>query len=347
MRRLPIFFLLDVSESMVGDNLRQLQVGLERLVKSLRTDPHALETVHLSVLAFAGKTRTLAPLTELAMFYPPRLPIGAGTCLGVALEHLMDELNRNLIKTTPQQKGDWRPVVYLMTDGKPTDDPSGAIERWQREFANRVTLVAIAIGKHASLTTLEQLTDNVLQLDASTDEEFRRFVDWVTQSVVAQSRSLSANAVSLAKLDEGILTKIGLDKSATVVDEDFVVLTGRCQNTKLPYLIKYERLSKQVDSLAFNLRLDNYHLAGVHALEPDYYEMSDNRVMTRTVNTDELVGAPGCPHCGNRIGFAMCSCGQIMCIAGEGPAVCPSCSKTCNFGYDPNGEGFDVTRGRG
>ena len=92
--------------------------------------------------------------------------------------------------------------------------------------------MAIAMGKHASLTTLERLTDNVLQLDASTDEEFRRFVDWVTQSVVAQSRNLSANAVSLAKLDEGILTKTGLDKSATVVDEDFVVLTGRCQNTK-------------------------------------------------------------------------------------------------------------------
>ncbi|MEY4590472.1 MAG: tellurium resistance protein [Pseudomonadota bacterium] len=346
MRRLPIFFLLDVSESMVGENVRQLQVGLERLVKSLRTDPHALETVHLSVLAFAGKTRTLAPLTELAAFYPPRLPIGAGTCLGVALEHLMDELSRNLIKTTPQQKGDWKPVVYLMTDGKPTDDPSAAIARWQREFASKVTLVAIAIGKHASLQTLEQLTANVLQLDASTDEEFRRFVDWVTQSVVAQSRSLSANAVSLAKLDTSILTKIGLDAAATVLDEDFVVLTGRCQNNKLPYLIKYERLSKMVGSLAFNLRLDNYHLVGVYALEQDYFDLSDNRVMTRTINSDALVGAPGCPHCGNPVGFAMCSCGQIMCIRGEGSAVCPSCSKTCSFQHS-DGEGFDVTRGRG
>src|SRR6188508_3777606 len=84
MRRLPIFFLLDVSESMVGDNHRQMQQGLERLVKALRTDPHALETVHLSVIAFAGQTRTLTPLTELAMFYPPRLPIGAGTSLGAA-----------------------------------------------------------------------------------------------------------------------------------------------------------------------------------------------------------------------------------------------------------------------
>jgi uncharacterized protein YegL len=42
VRRLPIFFLLDVSESMAGENLRQLQHGLERLVTSLRTDPLCL-----------------------------------------------------------------------------------------------------------------------------------------------------------------------------------------------------------------------------------------------------------------------------------------------------------------
>ena len=66
MRRLPIFFLLDVSESMAGDSLRQLQQGLERLVRSLRTDPHALETVYLSMIAFAGKAKTLTPLIEVA-----------------------------------------------------------------------------------------------------------------------------------------------------------------------------------------------------------------------------------------------------------------------------------------
>ncbi|HOY21641.1 MAG TPA: VWA domain-containing protein, partial [Cellvibrio sp.] len=160
MRRLPIFFLLDVSESMVGDNHRQMQQGLERLVKSLRTDPHALETVHLSVIAFAGQARTLTPLTELAMFYPPRLPIGAGTSLGAALEHLMNDIKRNVIKTTPERKGDWKPVVYLMTDGKPTDEIKDAIARWNSYFAKSVTLVAIGIGKHASLDVLKQISEN-------------------------------------------------------------------------------------------------------------------------------------------------------------------------------------------
>jgi hypothetical protein len=68
--------------------------------------------------------------------------------------------------------------------------------------------------------------------------------------------------------------------------------------------------------------------------------------MLRTVNTDCLIGSPGCPHCGNPIGFAMCSCGQIMCIRGEGPANCPGCERECHFASG-DGSGFDVTRSRG
>ena len=57
MRRLPIYFLLDVSESMLGENLYRLEEGLQHIIGELRTDPHALETAWVSVIAFAGKAR--------------------------------------------------------------------------------------------------------------------------------------------------------------------------------------------------------------------------------------------------------------------------------------------------
>ena len=176
MRRLPIFLLIDVSESMAGDNLRQLQEGLERLVRSLRADPYALETVFISVIAFAGKAKTLTPLVELFQFYPPRLPLGSGTSLGSAMAHLMDEMERTVQRSTPDKKGDWRPVVYLLTDGKPTDDIEPAVKRWKRDFEQRANLVAIGVGKHASLSALQRFTENVLRLDATTEDDFKRFV---------------------------------------------------------------------------------------------------------------------------------------------------------------------------
>jgi uncharacterized protein YegL len=349
MRRLPIFMLLDVSESMAGDNLRQLQQGLDRLVAGLRADPHALESVFLSTIVFAGKARTLAPLTELGNFYAPRLPIGSGTSLGRGMQHLMDEIDRQVATTTSERKGDWRPVVYLMTDGKPTDDIDAAVARWNGRYAGRATLVAIAVGKHASIHALQRFTKDVLVLDANTEQDFKRFVDWVTMSVVAQSRGVATTTtggVNLAKLDDSILKKIHEMEQAVTVDEDLVVLTGQCQNNKLPYVMKYERVPHNLDTQRFRLEVDRYDLTGVFALEEDYFGLSDERAIARTVNTDALNGAPGCPHCGNPIGFAMCSCGAIMCIKGDGPATCPACNNVCNFAGS-DGEGFDVARSRG
>ena len=75
MRRLPIYFLIDVSESMVGEQIQHVEDGIATIVKELKTDPTALETVFLSVVVFAGRAKTIIPLQELVQFYPPKIPI--------------------------------------------------------------------------------------------------------------------------------------------------------------------------------------------------------------------------------------------------------------------------------
>lgn len=351
MRRLPIFLLVDVSESMAGENIRLMQEGLERLVRSLRADPYALETAHLSVIAFAGKAKTLTPLVELYQFYPPRLPIGSGTSLGGAMNHLMLELTTAVHSTTAERKGDWRPVVFLLTDGKPTDDIEKAVRKWKADYAQRVNLVAIGIGKHASLSTLQRFTENVLTLNATTDDDFKRFIDWISQSVSAQSRSISANQdvkVSLAKVDDSIMARIDKIAQGATLDEDFVILAGKCQTTKLPYLMKFERIPQRFSTTELDISADRYALVGVYPAEKDYYELSDDRVNAQTISTDALIGAPACPHCAHRFGLAMCGCGQLFCVDGPGEAVCPGCNKTVSMGgAEGDGEGFDVGRARG
>lgn len=57
MRRLPVYFLIDVSESMVGEPIKQVEDGMRSIIQELRSDPYALETVFASVLAFAGRQR--------------------------------------------------------------------------------------------------------------------------------------------------------------------------------------------------------------------------------------------------------------------------------------------------
>ena len=72
-------------------------------------------------------------------------PIKIDTLLCMALE-LTRQLDQQVRKTTQERKGDWKPVVYLLTDGRPTDDTAPEIRRWKENYANKVNLIAIGLG---------------------------------------------------------------------------------------------------------------------------------------------------------------------------------------------------------
>ena len=146
MRRLPVYLLLDTSGSMSGDPMEAVKNGIQVLLGSLRQDPHALETAYLSVITFDTEARQVVPLTDLVSFQEPTLNAQGVTSLGDGLKLLSNCIDNEVAKSTPEQKGDWKPLVFIMTDGAPTDD-------WQsglNEFRKRKT--GIVTGKHAIVT---------------------------------------------------------------------------------------------------------------------------------------------------------------------------------------------------
>lgn len=350
MRRLPVIFVLDCSESMVGEKLKQMEEGIASIVLTLRTDPHALETVHISVIAFAGIAQTIAPMVEVVSFYPPKLPLGGGTSLGAALDVLMESIDKNIVKTTPDKKGDWKPIVYLFTDGHPTDNFAQSVSRWNSSYANKANLIAVGLGKSVDLSILRKLTESVLVLEDSNEADFKKFINWVTASVVAQSKSVGEgkDAVGLPDLDESVL-QVVKEAPSSGVDETCVTLIGRCRKTRRPYIIKYEKEAKAVATRDFNYDVSAFEIAGCYPLEEEYFSWSDPKATNNKVNTNELVGAPGCPHCGAISAFAVCGCGKLLCIDGPGEVTCPWCEKKVSFAPVASGEagGLDVGRGRG
>ncbi|MBF0584876.1 MAG: VWA domain-containing protein [Magnetococcales bacterium] len=350
MRRLPVFFLLDCSESMAGDNLKKMDDGLQAIVRILRADPHALETVYISVIAFAGVAKTIAPLLEVASFYPPKLPLGGGTSLGASLETLMAEIDNSVVKTTADRKGDWKPIVYLFTDGQPTDNPGFAIDRWNAQYAKNVTLIAIGLGKSAGFSVLKRLTDNVILFEDANEGDFKKFINWVTVSVVAQSKSVGegVDAQVLPVLDQSVM-RIVKDPPSNRFDETCVVLVGRCQKTRKPYIMKYDRTVRDVSIRDLKLQVARFEIVGCYPLEEEYFAWSDPSTVDSKVNTSELIGSPSCPHCANITAFALCGCGRLMCINGPGASVCPWCKREVDFisGSSDTNSGFDVGRGRG
>lgn len=346
MRRLPIFLVLDVSESMIGQSLERLEEGLGTIVATLRTNPSALDTVYLSAIAFAGVARTLVGLQELASFRAPRLPVGSGTALGAALDHVMNEIDCRVIRPGPDTKGDWAPIVYLFTDGKPTDSIDAARARWQRRYGSHAALVAVAIGRYADQAALRSLTEHVVVFDDSISGGFDVFVRWVTDSVTVQSQRLGESGggvVSLAKPDSRAMAMAGTPEAIEAcTDPDCVVLVGRCQNTRRPYLIKYERESVPLRMEGFDLDAEGFRIAGTFPLTEEYFDWSGPGESAGSISTADLEGVAPCPHCGNRVTIAQCGCGKLLCASGPGEATCPWCEAGIQF--EGGGTDFDVDR---
>ncbi|MDE6378828.1 MAG: VWA domain-containing protein [Muribaculaceae bacterium] len=347
MRRLPIYFLIDVSESMVGTPIEQVQQGMRTIIQDLRLDPYALETVFVSIIAFAGKAKVLSPLTELYMFYPPVFPIGGGTSLGKGLECLMDDIDRNVRKTTLEQKGDWKPIVFLFTDGNPTDEYAAAFRRWNERYRRHCNLVAISIGDNVNVLTLAQITDDILLLKDTDPESFREFFKWITASIKTTSMSVgeqNTDEVKLAPTSGINLEKIDPGEQIGNVDENFVVLRGRCQTTGHDYLIKYARRTRPVEGMEW-VNSTAFRLVGAYPIDRNEYESLSEGYHAK-INTLQLVGVPACPCCGNQHGAVVCDCGNIFCVGESQTNVCPWCGMTGTLGSaDP--AGLDITRALG
>lgn len=345
MRRLPIYFLVDVSESMVGMPIRQVEDGMRTIIQNLRTDPYALETVFISIIAFAGKAETLSPLTEIYQFYPPVFPIGGGTALGNAMNHLMDDMDRNVVRTTASSKGDWKPIIFLFTDGNPTDRYQAAFDRWDKNYRRHCNLVAISLGDNVNTAILGQLTENVLLLKDTDQDSFKKFFKWITASIQTTSQSVSDTSTDGLKLapTAGInLDKV--DKSQDhKVDENFAVLRARCQNTKNDFLIKYVR---RLESLGIEgmekFGSVSFRLTGAYPIDKERYERLSDGIGSK-INTLELFGVPTCPCCGNQTGAVICDCGGMFCVGDETTNICPWCNVPGTL-VQGDGRGMDVRR---
>lgn len=200
MRRLPVYLVLDVSGSMHGEPIEAVRNGMQMLVSTLRTDPYALETAFLSVITFDEKARQAVPLTELMAFQPPTIEAGSTTSLGDALKVVKECIEREVKKTTAEEKGDWKPLVFLMTDGQPTDDWEKGLNEFKKVKTGMV--IACAAGPQADTKVLKQITEVVVSLDTADSSTIGAFFKWVSASISTSSKKVDLTKAESSEISE-------------------------------------------------------------------------------------------------------------------------------------------------
>ncbi|MDO4460877.1 MAG: VWA domain-containing protein [Bacteroidia bacterium] len=193
-RRLPVYLLIDTSGSMKGEPIESVKVGIDTMLSTLRNDPYALETVNISIITYDKDVNQLLPLTPIDELQMPDIttPDSGPTHMGAALEMLLEKVDKEVNKGTPTQKGDWMPLLFLMTDGKPSDTLAFNAVVPKVKNSPFATVVCCAAGPKAKTEELKQLTDKVYQIDTLDNATLMKFFKWVSGIIGEGNKSMGA-----------------------------------------------------------------------------------------------------------------------------------------------------------
>jgi uncharacterized protein YegL len=198
MRRLPVYLLLDTSGSMAGAPIQALRLGVEQFKKEVEGDPFAKESVYMGVITFGGEaqfvTKGLISFEDFVEeFQSDSLSANGQTPLGQALWLLVESLDKDVKSSVKGgEKGDWKPLVFILTDGEPTDEwrePRQTI--LDRQTKKVINVITVGCGPRINQQNLKDIAIGPTFNMDNDNASFKRFFQWVSQSVRAASKAVS------------------------------------------------------------------------------------------------------------------------------------------------------------
>lgn len=187
MRRLPIYFFVDIFNSLPIQETIKIQNFIVNFIKSCRQDPIANETVYLSINNLCENNIRLNKLISLSDFKSFNLQSQQIRNLNHTFKLLDDEVNLNLAQKINNQKADYQPFIILFINNKIRYD-----EIYSRNKMNRIFIL---LNENANdLTILKKISDNLLDLNTIEISALTRTIlrwDWEDEDIFPFSEKLN------------------------------------------------------------------------------------------------------------------------------------------------------------
>ena len=191
---LPVILVLDVSGSMAGAKIQNLNDAVRDMLGTFRDTENSEIEIHVAIITFGAEVRLHQALGSASAIAWHALDASGMTPLGTALKMAKAMIeDKNVVPSRA-----YRPTVVLVSDGQPTDD-------WQQPLADfikdgrssKCDRMAMAIGADADESVLGKFIEGTKSrlFYAENAKQLRDFFRFVTMSVTIRTQSKDKNVV--------------------------------------------------------------------------------------------------------------------------------------------------------
>jgi uncharacterized protein YegL len=180
---------------MAGQPIKELNEGLIAFKDELMADQMAPKRVEVAIIKF-GPVEVVNDFQTADDFQPPKLEANGDTPMGAAIERGIELLRRRKNEIRENGISLFRPWIFLITDGAPTD-------RWQnapsliRSGEDERSFIFFAVGvQGANMEILNQIAQRNRPLTLK-GLRFRDMFKWLSDSLSRVSHSNPGDKVEL------------------------------------------------------------------------------------------------------------------------------------------------------
>ncbi|HFL2185340.1 VWA domain-containing protein [Pseudomonas sp. NMI4491_12] len=195
--RVPICLVLDVSGSMDGEPIQELQSGVKMFFDAIRQDEVAQYAAEICIVTFGNSAQKVLDFMSIDRQDVPTLNAGGMTPMGQGVSMALDLLEARKEDYKRAGVDYYQPWMVIMTDGEPTDDITTCSSRIHSLVSSKkLTVFPIAIGSAANLQHLATLSPSRPPLRLK-GLNFTEFFTWLSRSVSRVSQSTPGETVEL------------------------------------------------------------------------------------------------------------------------------------------------------